>query len=85
VERQLKNRFPIGSHVSEQRIVQDFLKQVTIVAVTRPLLWLNETLCCMISKLYELYNVTKDDHSTTIMFLHNSPEAKLSTWSMLYG
>jgi DNA replication licensing factor MCM5 len=27
VERQLKNRFPIGSHVSEQRIVQDFLKQ----------------------------------------------------------
>lgn len=28
VERQLKNRFPIGSHVSEQRIVQDFLKQV---------------------------------------------------------
>ena len=29
VERQLKNRFPIGSHVSEQRIVQDFLKQVT--------------------------------------------------------
>ena len=31
VERQLKNRFPIGSHVSEQRIVQDFLKQVTMV------------------------------------------------------
>ena len=29
VERQLKNRFPIGSHVSEQRIVQDFLKQVS--------------------------------------------------------
>ena len=28
VERQLKNRFPIGSHVSEQRVVQDFLKQV---------------------------------------------------------
>ena len=28
MERQLKNRFPIGSHVSEQRIVQDFLKQV---------------------------------------------------------
>ncbi len=27
IERQLKNRFPIGSHVSEQRIVQDFLKQ----------------------------------------------------------
>ena len=42
VERQLKNRFPIGSHVSEQRIVQDFLKQVTIVAVTRPLLWLKK-------------------------------------------
>ncbi len=29
IERQLKNRFPIGSHVSEQRIIQDFLKQVT--------------------------------------------------------
>ena len=29
VERQLKNRFPIGSHVSEQRIMQDFLKQVS--------------------------------------------------------
>ena len=29
IERQLKNRFPIGSHVSEQRIVQDFLKQVS--------------------------------------------------------
>ncbi len=29
IERQLKNRFPIGSHVSEQRILQDFLKQVT--------------------------------------------------------
>ena len=28
IERQLKNRFPIGSHVSEQRIIQDFLKQV---------------------------------------------------------
>ncbi|XP_064403008.1 DNA replication licensing factor mcm5-like [Halichondria panicea] len=27
IERQLKNRFPIGSHVSEQRIIQDFLKQ----------------------------------------------------------
>lgn len=31
IERQLKNRFPIGSHVSEQRIVQDFLKQVSFV------------------------------------------------------
>ena len=29
IERQLKNRFPIGSHVSEQRIIQDFLKQVS--------------------------------------------------------
>ena len=28
IERQLKNRFPIGSNVSEQRIIQDFLKQV---------------------------------------------------------
>ena len=28
IERQLKHRFPIGSHVSEQRVVQDFLKQV---------------------------------------------------------
>lgn len=27
VERQLKQRFPIGSQVSEQRIIQDFLKQ----------------------------------------------------------
>ena len=31
IERQLKNRFPIGSHVSEQRIIQDFLKQVLAV------------------------------------------------------
>ncbi len=30
IERQLKNRFPIGSHVSEERIIQDFLKQVRI-------------------------------------------------------
>ena len=30
IERQLKNRFPIGSHVSEQRIIQDFLKQVCV-------------------------------------------------------
>ena len=29
IERQLKNRFPIGSNVSEQRIIQDFLKQVS--------------------------------------------------------
>lgn len=29
VEKQLKNRFPVGSMVSEQRIVQDFLQQVT--------------------------------------------------------
>lgn len=28
IERQLKNRFPIGCQVSEQRIIQDFLKQV---------------------------------------------------------
>ena len=27
IERQLKNRFPIGCQVSEQRIIQDFLKQ----------------------------------------------------------
>lgn len=27
IERQLKTRFPIGSHVSEQRIMQDFIKQ----------------------------------------------------------
>lgn len=27
VERQLKSRFPIGSQVSEQRIIQDFLRQ----------------------------------------------------------
>lgn len=27
IERQLKTRFPIGSQVSEQRIVQDFRKQ----------------------------------------------------------
>lgn len=27
IERQLKTRFPIGSHVSEQRILQDFMKQ----------------------------------------------------------
>ena len=32
IERQLKNRFPIGSHVSEQRIIQDFLKQVSMAA-----------------------------------------------------
>ena len=30
IERQLKNRFPIGSHVSEQRVIQDFLKQVCV-------------------------------------------------------
>ena len=30
IEGQLKNRFPIGSHVSEQRIIQDFLKQVSV-------------------------------------------------------
>ena len=30
IERQLKNRFPIGSHVSEQRIIQDFQKQVGV-------------------------------------------------------
>ena len=30
IERQLKNRFPIGSNVSEQRIIQDFLKQVRV-------------------------------------------------------
>ena len=30
IERQLKNRFPIGSNVSEQRIIQDFLKQVGV-------------------------------------------------------
>ena len=28
IEKQLKNRFPVGSMVSEQRIVQDFLQQV---------------------------------------------------------
>ncbi|CAB4044911.1 DNA replication licensing factor mcm5-like [Paramuricea clavata] len=27
IERQLKRRFPIGAQVSEQRIIQDFLKQ----------------------------------------------------------
>jgi DNA replication licensing factor MCM5 len=27
IERQLKIRFPIGSHVSEQRVIQDFTKQ----------------------------------------------------------
>ena len=27
IERQLKSRFPIGSQVSEQRVVQDFIKQ----------------------------------------------------------
>ena len=27
IERQLKNRFPIGSQVSEERIIQDFIKQ----------------------------------------------------------
>ncbi len=31
IERQLKHRFPIGSHVSEQRVVQDFLKQVRMI------------------------------------------------------
>ena len=30
VEKQLKNRFPVGSMVSEQRIVQDFLQQVCV-------------------------------------------------------
>ena len=29
IEKQLKNRFPVGSMVSEQRIIQDFLQQVT--------------------------------------------------------
>lgn len=33
IERQLKNRFPIGSHVSEQRIMQDLLKKVSLQAV----------------------------------------------------
>jgi len=33
IERQLKNRFPIGSHVSEQRIIQDFLKQVLAIMI----------------------------------------------------
>ena len=33
IEKQLKNRFPVGSMVSEQRIVQDFLQQVTCVCV----------------------------------------------------
>ena len=36
VERQLKSRFPIGSHVSEQRIVQDFLKQVPAPYMVSP-------------------------------------------------
>lgn len=27
IERQLKSRFPIGSQVSEQRVIQDFIKQ----------------------------------------------------------
>ena len=33
IEKQLKNRFPVGSMVSEQRIVQDFLQQVTCVCM----------------------------------------------------
>ena len=36
LERQLKNRFPIGSHVSEQRIIQDFLKQVCMCSSLPP-------------------------------------------------
>ena len=35
IERQLKNRFPIGSHVSEQRIIQDFHKQVSVFVWAR--------------------------------------------------
>ena len=31
IEKQLKNRFPVGSMVSEQRIIQDFLQQVMCV------------------------------------------------------
>ena len=31
IEGQLKNRFPICSHMSKQRIIQDFLKQVSVI------------------------------------------------------
>ena len=42
IEKQLKNRFPVGSMVSEQRIVQDFLQQVDCVHVCSETLHTNK-------------------------------------------
>ena len=66
VERQLKNRFPIGSHVSEQRVVQDFLKQVRHTHPHPHTLTITHTLTHTPSPSHTLQNYTEQAILTVI-------------------